>query len=1125
MNKAGSISAMAVVGLLTIATPHVMAQLNEFTWKTPSQVGPQSWQVDGNWDQTGWPDDPGRVETDMTVIVPSEGANVSVPLTGNLTLDVGDTNVTVASLKLGGTLGAVTTDITSVGNDGKLVFENYEATNTTPSPDACSFNCGAALVTSAGVAGSTNIISAPVHINGERLEFAAASTNDLTISGPVTFANLTGTAPASISSSSIRSFMPTGTKLTISGSVSLVDTVTGAGAQLTLMDNGTLPSPTAGPETLNNPSTGTIEISGVITDATAASGSGTLMIGTTSANQALGTLILSGANNFRGRTTLNRANLVLANDSALGVDSTIGNDRSGGAIFANGNPSNNFGFNIISDNDARAINVDASLAQWQSVKGTNSLTWSGMVTSSNSRGWVNLLPAGKTLTISGLTYASTASQSDVDQGKQTENRIFTYDGSGTTLVTGGWRNKIIVGDGNAPGGLGHFRKTGTGVLIVTDPGNANNDFTGDVLVDQGNLHFTTDAVFDQARNVESFGGAVGVDTGTFTNSTLMTKLRSMSPGLPDLNLYNGGLMLTPGEAAAGIDFTAGDLQFLSNMSVAAPENGISYTGTITPKADATTTVETYRLGGGSGTLTLPNIQLTGARDVQVTNGGEVRLEGANTYTGKTILQAKYHSSVQNQAIADTSTNISTNIYEGTTLSVTKLLDGGADSSIGKSTGDAANLVIQGSTLKYVGTGSNGTTNRLFTVGTGGATLDASGAAGSAMNFTNSSSLAMAVAANQSASIFDTGTTTDGITSSLINTRTRINIQRPDDLVIGMTVLDAGGMPALGASGLVFNGINNPSPNIQNYQLTIPAVASGTSNTGTVSFSGVARTLTLTGSNTTDNNTLNSLITNAAAATGTNTVNIVKTSAKDVNNNFVNNKWILTGNNTYSGTTTVSAGTLLINGTQSGNGVATVAAGATLGGTGTYGGAITNNGIIAPGASVGTLSVTGNVTMADNSHFAVELSGTNADKLAITGDLDLSGTGTTPFFNYLDVTGVGSGSSWLIATYTGIETGIFESITPGYSVTIGGGQVVLNTAGVPGDFNNDTKVNLADYVTWRKDPTNPNFGGANGYFTWRENFGTPASGSGLGGAAVPEPASLLLVGLVLAIGIGGVRRRY
>jgi fibronectin-binding autotransporter adhesin len=572
-------------------------------------------------------------------------------------------------------------------------------------------------------------------------------------------------------------------------------------------------------------------------------------------------------------------------------------------------------------------------------------------------------------------------------------------------------------------------------------------------------------------------------------------------------------MLTETEAATNIpiDFTNGDLANLKRMSVAAPQGGASYDGTITPPTDAVTLVPTYRLGGG-GKLTLPGAKLTGARNVQISNGGEVELDGANTYTGVTRIQAKYHSTNQVLAAANAGSGSAT-VYEGATLTANTLLNGGLNSSVGSSTSDASNLVIQGSTLKYVGTGSNGTTNRLFTVGTGGATLDASGQSGSAMNFTSSSPLVMGLAGTQTGHA-QSGTVDDLLTNNALNLRSRLDVDNVDDFIIGMSV---SGLSAFG-TGVVTTGINQPTPGIQRWQVSIPQVPSSYDETGTLTFGGVARTLTLAGSNT-NNNTLSPLIANATAATGTNTVNVAKNG---------NGKWILTGNNTYTGTTSVNAGTLLINGTQSGNGLATVAAGATLGGTGTYGGAVTNNGIIAPGASVGTLNVAGNVTMGNNSHFAVELSGTNADKLAITGNLDLAGAGPGDTnLNYLDVAGIGSGTSWLIATYTGTLTGVFESITPGYSVNYGTGsnsQVTLNLASLPGDFNNDTHLNVADYVTWRKDPTNPNFGGANGYFTWRENFGTAASGSGLGGAAVPEPASLVFVGMALAIGIGGVRRR-
>src|SRR3954451_12200251 len=65
-----------------------------------------------------------------------------------------------------------------------------------------------------------------------------------------------------------------------------------------------------------------------------------------------------------------------------------------------------------------------------------------------------------------------------------------------------------------------------------------------------------------------------------------------------------------------------------------------------------------------------------------------------------------------------------------------------------------------------------------------------------------------------------------------------------------------------------------------------------------------------------------------------------------------------------------------------------------------------------------------------------------------------------------------------------------------------------TAVLAGDYNNDGKVDSADYVAWRKNP-----GGfpANAYATWRSNFGqTAVSGSGANAsAAVPEPATIML----------------
>jgi hypothetical protein len=93
-------AAMAVV---FITAPTASAQtelLHDHLWV--GGTGSQLWQLDTNWDPTPFPNDPARVDSSETAIAPVVGANLSVNLTGNLSVDVGATNVTVAALAMGG---------------------------------------------------------------------------------------------------------------------------------------------------------------------------------------------------------------------------------------------------------------------------------------------------------------------------------------------------------------------------------------------------------------------------------------------------------------------------------------------------------------------------------------------------------------------------------------------------------------------------------------------------------------------------------------------------------------------------------------------------------------------------------------------------------------------------------------------------------------------------------------------------------------------------------------------------------------------------------------------------------------------------------------------------------------
>lgn len=137
--------------------------------------------------------------------------------------------------------------------------------------------------------------------------------------------------------------------------------------------------------------------------------------------------------------------------------------------------------------------------------------------------------------------------------------------------------------------------------------------------------------------------------------------------------------------------------------------------------------------------------------------------------------------------------------------------------------------------------------------------------------------------------------------------------------------------------------------------------------------------------------------------------------------------VLAGDASYSVPTGVEAGRLLVNGTTSSQGSYTVASGATLGGNGTIGlsggNSVTVDGTLAPGTSIGTLAVEGDVAFNDGSTFLVELDGTTTDLLKITGNLDLGST------SILDVSGTADGvTNYTIASFTDGLEGTFDSIT-------------------------------------------------------------------------------------------------
>ncbi|MDW6020390.1 autotransporter domain-containing protein [Mesorhizobium sp. BAC0120] len=129
--------------------------------------------------------------------------------------------------------------------------------------------------------------------------------------------------------------------------------------------------------------------------------------------------------------------------------------------------------------------------------------------------------------------------------------------------------------------------------------------------------------------------------------------------------------------------------------------------------------------------------------------------------------------------------------------------------------------------------------------------------------------------------------------------------------------------------------------------------------------------------------------------------------------------VLTGKNSYSGGTTVTGGTLVANGTLGGP-LAVLGAGR-LQGSGTVGD-LTAAGTVAPGNSIGTLNVAGNILFSPNSIYEVEADASGkADRIVATGTAALKGGTVKVLANTGDYA---AATTYTILTAGGGVTGSF-----------------------------------------------------------------------------------------------------
>ena len=581
----------------------------------------------------------------------------------------------------------------------------------------------------------------------------------------------------------------------------------------------------------------------------------------------------------------------------------------------------------------------------------------------------------------------------------TTDRAFTINAGGATLDASGSGALVISNPGmNLAFGTGTNANVAV-TFTLTGTNTADNTF-GKGLSDNGTGALTL---------VKSGAGTwVLGNTYTYTGETRIQDGTLKVSGANKLNTTAGNIVISGGTF---------DLNGFSQTKTTGEI--VLSGGTITSGTISKTTAGSGAFDIRSGTVTSSGV-LAGAAGLTKTTSGTATVAGNNTYTGVTAIN-------------------------GGVLAVANLSDGGVASGIGSSSASASSVLINGGALRYIGAG--GATNRLFTVGVNGATLDASGSG--AIKFSNTGAVAFATG-NQSADIGLTGSNAadnEFATKITDNGSGAVSVTKSGegkwvlsaentytgDTTVNQGTLEVAGSLAAGSAVKIGAGATLSGGG------TISGSISGTS--AHINGSGLklgATTLygssTLSGSNSASGVTI---------AGGTTTLTGVTASASALS--------VLAGA-TLDNTGTVT-GSVLVGGLLKGSG--TITQNLTIQGGGT----------LAPGNSPGTTTVNGNFTMQDNSTLVSEvLSSASYDQVKVTaGDVmlglvtldltTLSGLSLGETIALIDNEGSGTLTGFFSTVLTNGGT-VVASTDTSYRFTLGEMDYLVSY----GSFEHDGRMN-------------------------------------------------------------------
>ncbi|MFT3882642.1 MAG: autotransporter-associated beta strand repeat-containing protein [Gemmatales bacterium] len=641
-------------------------------------------------------------------------------------------------------------------------------------------------------------------------------------------------------------------------------------------------------------------------------------------------------------------------------------------------------------------------------------------------------------------------------------------------------------------GTGGLAKSGAGTMTVNGPNNLGGDYNLSV----GNLTLNTNATgVGSLTSAAATTLTIGAGATVTSTTAASTALAGTLAGSGNIIKAGAGTLTISGSNAGytgNVTVTGGNVQ-VANLTTALGSGaailnlnggGLNYTGATV----ALTSAQTPVVGAAGGTINVTTAATT------ITMGNNTWYGGNLTKTGTGTLQMQAAGNIttaSNLTITngtfDTNGNnlsIGALTFGDSSATQPKLLSGAGVVTLGGNVNFnpgavvtqniTTNFNLGGAVRQFVGNGFTSATLTDYNIsgvisGTGGITL------------------VPGASANNSWYAFTGANTFNG---TLTN--------------------NSGGGVLLGAVNTLptTTAVSQPTGNALFLSTTVAegGVTVGSFNQSIGSLSGVAAALAILGNanlttgNDNSDTTYAGVISNTGGNVTAGTGSLTKVGS---------GKFTLSGANTYTGPTNVNGGKLIVNGSITSN--VTVAAGATLGGSGTITGSVTVNGNVSPGNSPGKLSLSGSISLADNSSYVVELAsftggspptaGTDYDQIALT-----SLTGTYTIGNNVTLSGVRL--SGFVAPFLSAWTILSNANTTANSGT--GTFAGLND----GDFfafDGQTFQIRYNVGTFSVDATN--------------GLQTLTAGGAIVIAAVPEPATiaLMIASGVGAVGLVGYRR--